>query len=84
MKQETYQDLEPSYNPKAYLSDWVFHYNSDNKKWAAIPRESYTAYWNNYSHSSVLRSNSIETLLELLHKAHGDVVKIDKLTSGKK
>jgi len=73
MKQETYQDQEPYYKPAdlAYLEDWVFHYNSTNEQWAAIPRETYNEYWNDYKHAGVLRSKHLNTLLDLLHKTKG-------------
>lgn len=82
-KQETYQDLEKIYdNSLAYLEDWVFHFNSFTNQWAAIPRDSYTEYWSDYKHPSVLRSKHLNTLLDLLHKTKGDVEVIDQLTRG--
>lgn len=82
-KQETYQDLEKVYdNSLAYLEDWVFHFNSFTNQWAAIPRDSYTEYWSDYKHSSVLRSKHLNTLFDLLHKTKGDVEMIDRLTRG--
>lgn len=66
-----------------YLEDWVFHYNSINSQWAAVPRETYTEYWNDYSHPKVIRSKQLNTLLEILHKTKGDVVLIEKLTDGR-
>ena len=55
----------------SYLQDWVFHFNSFTEQWAAIPRESYDQYWNDYKNTAVLRSKTLNTLLELLHKAKG-------------
>lgn len=82
-KQETYQDLEKTYdNSLSYLEDWVFHFNSFTNHWAAIPRDNYTDYWNDYKHSSVLRSKHLNTLLDLLHKTKGDVEMIEQLTHG--
>ena len=85
MVQEVYQDEEPFYKPndQSYLEDWVFHYNSFNDQWAAVPRETYNEYWSNYKHPEVLRSKNLNTLLELLHKTKGDKQAIEKLTSGK-
>lgn len=84
MKQETYQDVEPFYIPNelSYLEDWVFHYNSHSKEWAAIPRETYSEYWNNFKHPDVLRSKHLNTLLDLLHKSKGNRDIIEDLTSG--
>jgi hypothetical protein len=81
MTQEVYQDYEPDYvkNEQDYLHDWVFHYNSINEQWAAIPRDKYAEYWNDYSTSYVLRSNSINTLLDLLHLCKGDITQLNEL-----
>jgi hypothetical protein len=82
-KQEVYQDVEPGYNYDLdYLNDWVFHFNPINNLWAAVPRETYNEYWNDYKHSSVLRSKHLNTLLDLLHKSKGDRDIIEDLTSG--
>lgn len=72
---ETYQDLElePIKEDPSYLYNWVFHFNSYANLWAAIPRDSYTEYWDRYDHPDVLKSSKLETLLELLHKSKGDV-----------
>jgi hypothetical protein len=49
------------------LFNYTFHYNSHDKMWAAIPRESYSEYWNNFTSTpGVIRSNKFETLLELI------------------
>ena len=65
----------------SYLEDWVLHYNSTNELWAAVPRETYSEYWNNYN-APVLRSKHLNTLLDLLHKSKGDVGIIHDLTRG--
>jgi hypothetical protein len=85
MAQEVYQDLESFYKPNdiSFLSDWVFHYNSYSEMWAAVPRETYTEYWSNYNHPSILRSSSINTLMDLLYKTKGDASLIEKVISGK-
>jgi hypothetical protein len=84
MSQEVYQDQEPFYKPDplAYLEDWVFHFSSFRNEWAAIPRETYTAYWSQYNHPNVLRSKHLNSLLDLLHKSKGDSGIIENLTSG--
>lgn len=56
---------------KDYLYDWVFHYNPYTKNWAAIPRDLYTQYWDNYNLEGVIRSSSHKTLLEILQKTEG-------------
>jgi hypothetical protein len=83
-KQETYQDFENVYdNSLTYLEDWVFHFNSFTKDWAAIPRGIYNEYWNNFKHPDVLRSKNLNTLLDLLHKTKGNFEAIEELTHGK-
>lgn len=56
---------------KEHLHNWVFNYNPYVKKWAAIPRDMYNEYWNNNDAPSILRSSSIETLLEIINKTEG-------------
>jgi len=84
MTQEVYQDEEPYYKPAdlAYLEDWVFHFNSFRNEWAAIPRETYSEYWNNYKHAGVLRSKHLNTLLDLLHKTKGNKEFIEDIIRG--
>jgi hypothetical protein len=84
MKQEVYQDQEPYYelNDESFLYDWVFHYNPYSENWAAIPRETYVEYFQNYNHPSIIRSSSINTLLELLYKSKGDRTIIEKIVNG--
>ena len=74
--------MENSRSELSYLEDWVFHYNSITNNWAAIPRECYSEYWNNYKHPDILRSKHLNTLLDLLHKTKGDKNTIEDLTSG--
>ena len=79
MKQDTYQDHEPGYNSNSidYLYDWLFHYNPFTKLYAAVPRHLINEYFNNYELDGVLRSKSDSTLKEILHRAGGDINKID-------
>lgn len=85
MKQETYQDLEKSYPDKevdiynSHMQDWVFHYNIFTHSWAAIPRECYNAYWTDYNHPEIIRSSSIETLIDLVGKIKYDPEFLDKI-----
>jgi len=67
---------------KEFLFNWVFHFNPYTEKWAAIPRETYSEYWNDYKNESVLRSKDLNTLLELLHKAKGDTNVIEHIING--
>lgn len=84
MKQEVYQDEEPYYKPAdlAYLEDWVFHFNSFRNEWAAVPRETYNEYWNDYKNGNVLRSKHLNILLDLLHKSKGNKEIIEDIISG--
>lgn len=82
-KQQVYQDVEPGYkHDQDYLNDWVFHFNAHAEQWAAIPRETYNEYWNNYKHTGVLRSKHLNTLLDLLHKSKGNVDIIEDIIRG--
>lgn len=65
-----------------YLQDWVFHFNAYNQQWAAIPRETYNDYWNDFENAGVLRSKDLYTLIELLHKSKGDVEVIEDIING--
>ena len=65
-----------------YLNDWVFHFNAYAETWAAIPRESYNEYWNDYKNAGVLKSKNINTLLELLYKSKGDANVIEHIING--
>jgi hypothetical protein len=84
MNQEVYQDYEPDYkaNSLDYLNDWVFHFNAHTEQWAAIPRETYNEYWNDYKKAGVLRSKHLNTLLDLLHKSKGNTDIIEDITRG--
>ena len=55
-----------------HLHDFVFHLNCLDKQWAAIPRDKISEYWNDYTIEGVIRSKSLETLLEIVYKTHGE------------
>jgi len=59
-----------------HLHNWVFHYNSYTKKWAAIPRDLYNEYWSDYNVEGIIRSNSIETLQEIILKTSGEDIEV--------
>jgi hypothetical protein len=83
-KQETYQDVEPGYDPSdLFMYDWMFHFNPYTKQWAAIPKDLKYEYWEDYHHPQIIRSKSINTLIELLHKTKGDVEKLEKLVNAR-
>ena len=51
------------------LYGFVFWHNHFEKNWYAIPRESYTNFFSGkYDNSKVLKSKSIDTLVELICK----------------
>jgi hypothetical protein len=60
----------------------VFHFNSFRNEWAAVPRETYNEYWNDYKNGSVLRSKHLNILLDLLHKSKGNKEIIEDIISG--
>lgn len=62
------------------LYNYVFHYNSISKTWAAIPRDKYQQYWSNPKIPGILKSSDIKTLVELIGKGE-DFVKSIKSKS---
>lgn len=60
------------------LYNWVFHYNHYTKMWAAIPRERYNDYWAG-DDFGIIRSSSIDTLIELTRKVSYDPQFLDKI-----
>jgi hypothetical protein len=71
-------------NKLEYLHNWVFHYNHIAQEWAAIPREIYTEYWNDYNNKSVLRSPELHILITILQETKGDRKVIEKIFNGKR
>lgn len=63
------------------LSNYLFHYNSHNKTWNAFPRECANEYWNNYDHNNdqILKSDKIETLLEIIDRIERSIAYLDKV-----
>lgn len=62
------------------LYNYVFHYNSISKNWAAIPRDKYQEYWSNPKTPGILKSSDIKTLVELISRGE-DFVKSIKSKS---
>ncbi len=61
------------YNDDIY--DYVFHFNIYTKQWAAIHREDYHTHLNGLpTKHRVIRSSSINTCIELVHRGE-DFVK---------
>jgi hypothetical protein len=54
-----------------HLHNWVFNFNPYTKQWAAIPREIYNEYWNNFDVEGIIKSSSFTTLLEIVNKTEG-------------
>ena len=52
------------------LYDYVFHFNTYEKMWCAIPRNKYTDHFGLGKSEGILRSKSIETLIDII--ARGD------------
>ena len=51
---------------KELFFNWVFHFNPYTNQWAAIPRELYNDYWNNYELERVIKSNKF-SIKQILH-----------------
>lgn len=60
-----------------YLYNWVFRYNPYTKNWCATDRNNYNDLFSKESSDNVLKSSSIETLIEIVSKIEGDVNNID-------
>ena len=62
-----------------YLYDWVFRYNKYTKNWCAANRDNYNDLFSKENSNNVLKSSSIETLIELIDKIEGDINNIDSI-----
>ena len=81
MTNEVYTDMEAiKPDNKAVLYNYLFHYNHLTGLWSAIHRDSYLNYWSNYETTGVLRSKSMQTLMDILQRTNGDPALIDQLT----
>ena len=50
------------------IYDYVFHFNHFTELWSAIPRELYNRYWNNDEVEGIIKSNNINTLINIISK----------------
>jgi len=57
---------------KDVFYNWVFHFNPYTKQWAAIPRDLYNSYWDNYELEGIIRSSKFSTLLDIIQKTEGE------------
>lgn len=81
MKNEVYTDHEQSdQEAEKVLYGYVFHFSNYTGLWNAIPRDQYNQYWDNSKTDGVLRSKSIETLVEIIQKTNGSKSLIEQLT----
>lgn len=66
------------------LEGWVFVYNTYTNKWMASKRDNYYDLFSNISSDKVLKSNNINTLIEIIIKTQGEKTKIKKLLANGK
>ncbi len=67
-------------NKKENLYGWLLTYNPYTDKWLAAKRDDYLDLFSNVEkNENILRSNSIDTLIEVIMKTNGDKKAIDKL-----
>lgn len=79
MTQPVYQDFEPGYEKnELYLYGWVFTFNPYTNEWAAFYKDTYNEYWSNNKVEGVIRSSTLHTLIEILHKTKGDINNLDQ------
>jgi hypothetical protein len=64
---------------KNSLYDWVFRYNSYTNNWCATNRDNYNLLFSNTNSDKILKSSSIETLIEIINKIDGDITKIESI-----
>jgi hypothetical protein len=57
---------------KDVFYNWVFHFNPYTNQWAAIPRDLYNQYWDDYELEGIIRSSKFSTLLEIIQKTEGE------------
>jgi hypothetical protein len=51
---------------------WVFTYNDYTKTWMAATRENAPLMFNDFNSDKVIKSKSIDTLIEILRKTKGN------------
>lgn len=64
---------------KEVFNDWVFHFNPYSQMWNATKRENYNDLFNKAFSKNVITSSKIETLIDLINRTNGDIVKMNKL-----
>lgn len=81
MKNQVYTDHEQNTSdPTGCLYQYVFHFNHFTELWNAVPRDQYNQYWSDSKTDGVLRSKSIETLVEIIQKTGGSRSLLEQLT----
>ena len=63
-----------------FINNYVFHYNKHTGTWSAIPRDLYKEYWNDAENTQILRSQNINTLVEILDRM-GRVTQLSDILS---
>lgn len=61
------------------LYDWVFRFNTMDGKWYCAKRDHYNDLFSNIKSEHVLKSSSINTLIEIINKTDGNKSKIKNL-----
>ena len=60
------------------VSNWIFNKCPVTDIWRTAKKEHYNDMFNDFSSKNVLRSSSINTLIELITKFEGDISKINE------
>jgi len=68
---------------KEIIYSYTFHFNHHTDTWTAIPRGFEDHYWNNMTAPGMLRSNKIDTLIEIIHRLSVDPNYLDKIEKSK-
>ena len=61
------------------VSGWMFTYNEFTKNWQAATRENVKMLFNDVMNSRVLKSTSLDTLIDIIRRTDGDPTKLKKL-----
>jgi hypothetical protein len=59
------------------LQHYIFHFDIYSQTWNAIPRDNYKDYWNTSTKPGSLRSDKLETLIEILDRMDRSINYLD-------
>lgn len=60
------------------LHGWIFTYNQYENNWMAVKRDDFPLLFSDIKNKNILKSNKIETLIEIINKTNGDISRLGK------